>query len=141
MPIKTPSGFISIHAPHTESDIVVKINENKNYISIHAPHTESDKVDVPDIVDWVISIHAPHTESDGASVYLSLGVIIFQSTLPIRRATNINDRISQAERISIHAPHTESDTLSIRQTAGITNFNPRSPYGERLLKLDAQTAH
>ena len=32
---------------------------------------------------------------------------------------------------SIHAPHTGSDTPKSPHTGRLTDFNPRSPYGER----------
>ena len=57
----------------------------------------------------VISIHAPHTGSD---LTLSAGLMIerlFQSTLPIRGAT---DKVIPCSHDNLY-------------------FNPRSPYGER----------
>ena len=37
--------------------------------------------------------------------------------------------------ISIHAPLTGSDQMAVRGRTGSSNFNPRSPYGERLVYL------
>ena len=45
----------------------------------------------------------------------------FQSTLPIRGATELGGVVDGVVEISIHAPH----------TACTADFNPRSPYGER----------
>ena len=78
--------IISIHAPHTRSDVNRLINclmlifqstllirgatknSRKNcwakLISIHAPHTRSDKCLVTHLGYLEISIHAPHTRSD-----------------------------------------------------------------------------
>ena len=99
----------------------------------------------------VISIHALRKESDrpvAGSVPMSLR---FQSTLSVRRATQLLRRIIRCETISIHALRKESDrcresdrvrvagefqsTLSVRRATGQSsrngcgnqNFNPRSP--------------
>ena len=122
-------------------------------ISIHAPHTKSDIFNIFLRCVVIISIHAPHTKSDLAWHYeknrtqfqstllirratpsrsLSCLIFLFQSTLLIRRATvsgsvtrasaYFNPRSSYEERplesflsdygeISIHAPHTKSDII------------------------------
>ena len=59
----------------------------------------------------------------------------FQSTLPIRRATTPCSLRTAFRSISIHAPHTESDPHSENQVKRESYFNPRSPYGERLLLI------
>ena len=81
-------------------------------ISIHAPRTGSDKVSFaqPNKRE-IISIHAPRTGSDGV----------------VRAA-------QQARNISIHAPRTGSDLCRFPPTAPHSNFNPRSPHGERLCR-------
>ena len=56
---------------------------------------------------------------------------IFLSTLSLRRATNINNSVSTADKISIHALLAESDPVIMYSTATIINFYPRSPCGER----------
>ena len=79
---------------------------------------------------------------------------LFQSTLPARGATKWKYVYTYSEKISIHAPRTGSDEhlrryiilcdISIHaprtgsddaiidyQSAGFTDFNPRSPHGER----------
>ena len=84
-----------------------------------------------------------------------LGVIIFQSTLPVGGATGVSRKGFSVSVISIHAPRGGSDTLlvifvlfvlafqSTLPVGGATNveynpknptvnFNPRSPWGERL---------
>ncbi len=43
------------------------------------------------------------------SPYCAISVLIFQSTLPARGATNIYDIICKDFQISIHAPRTGSD--------------------------------
>ena len=102
-----------------------------NPISIHAPHTKSDLARSPTRIEVFISIHAPHTKSD-LQMEVAKRDKKFQSTLLIRRATifqfsellfgYFNPRSSYEERrysdvaefhrfISIHAPHTKSDIL------------------------------
>ena len=55
----------------------------------------------------------------------------FQSTLPAWGATRVGRPVVRVESISIHAPRVGSDSRSQRMKAGSTNFNPRSPRGER----------
>ena len=59
-------------------------------------------------------------------------LIIFQSTLPARGATELrhNDGVTES-MISIHAPRTGSDLHGSRRRNGASYFNPRSPHGER----------
>ncbi len=35
-------GLVSIHAPHTEGDVVPQVDIPGILVSIHAPHTEGD---------------------------------------------------------------------------------------------------
>ena len=106
----TRKRIISIHAPHTRSDL-----RNNGYliksgmISIHAPHTRSDSVRQSTIHGGSeISIHAPHTRSDDPW---------FSFTLK--------------NKISIHAPHTRSDASPKLLLHCVWYFNPRSSYEER----------
>ena len=79
-------------------------------ISIHAPRTGSDtRLACRSRHELSISIHAPRTGSDSAGGVMLLSDVAFQSTLPARGAT-----------ASCWMPVTPS-----------TNFNPRSPHGER----------
>ena len=57
----------------------------------------------------VISIHAPLTGSDAVYTRFSSKLKTFQSTLPLRGATNIPPPDKRREEISIHAPLTGSD--------------------------------
>ena len=56
----------------------------------------------------------------------------FQSTLPMRGATNRPHLGRFIVTISIHAPHAGSDRLNPEQKRKPKYFNPRSPCGERL---------
>ena len=60
--------------------------------------------------------------------------LIFQSTLPVRGATTFPLLGGQRRAISIHAPRAGSDApLSSSYSGTKSNFNPRSPCGERRL--------
>ena len=81
-------------------------------ISIHAPLTGSDDNDRVLSFKTSISIHAPLTGSDFHGAEANHQVII-----------------------SIHAPLTGSDSRPSRQTGTNSDFNPRSPYGERPARM------
>ena len=60
----------------------------------------------------------------------------FQSTLPLRGATADRPALLLRRPISIHAPLTGSDFRFAVALVFGSNFNPRSPYGERLVGVD-----
>ena len=60
-----------------------------------------------------------------------LATFLFQSTLPLRGATDCRFVFAIQCIISIHAPLTGSDKHYLRGYITTKNFNPRSPYGER----------
>ena len=79
-------------------------------ISIHAPLTGCDDIVVPTRLSQLISIHAPLTGCDlRVSIIKTKFVVLFQSTHPLRDATQWSCNISKR---------------------GIY-FNPRTPYGMR----------
>ena len=104
-----------------------------------------------------ISIHAPHTGRDPIPAPASILFHVFQSTRPIRGATfafayvvNTDNVISIHAphtgrdsgvflacsinfAISIHAPHTGRDAYISGVSKTTVDFNPRAPYGARLL--------
>ncbi len=55
----------------------------------------------------------------------------FQSTLPARGATKLIADLQEISQISIHAPREGSDIVSGFDQKANSNFNPRSPRGER----------
>ena len=77
-------------------------------ISIHAPRTGSDHGNRRACARRFISIHAPRTGSDA-----------------------VGREPRKTETISIHAPRTGSDTACWATAPSRSNFNPRSPHGER----------
>ena len=64
----------------------------------------------------------------------------FQSTLPVGGATTILGSLVSGIIISIHAPRGGSDHYRHCQQTGAGDFNPRSPWGERL-DLAVDIAH
>ena len=82
-----------------------------------------------------ISIHAPRVGSDAAQAYDTRNTIQFQSTLPVWGATGSGGASGYFTIISIHAPRVGSDRYSARHGAAHSDFNPRSPCGERLRRL------
>ena len=74
-----------------------------------------------------ISIHALREESDPTSEGSILCFRIFQSTLSVRRATEMHLLPRAAHLISIHALREESDPPSADLPVLPEYFNPRSP--------------
>ena len=85
--------------------------------------------------DMVISIHAPRGGSDLPFVHKLLRDIQFQSTLPVGGATAAMARRSDRIGISIHAPRGGSDSQLDLIYWVCEDFNPRSPWGERPIRL------
>ena len=56
----------------------------------------------------------------------------FQSTLPVGGATSARTGVNYDTGISIHAPRGGSDFPGAQQCYRCRDFNPRSPWGERL---------
>ena len=79
------------------------------------------------IAHLTISIHALHEESDARRPMLLTTLMPFQSTLSMRRATDVVIVGELVHGISIHALHEESDISPRRRQHGRCDFNPRSP--------------
>ena len=58
----------------------------------------------------------------------------FQSTRPVWGATQSGGRPRRGECISIHAPRMGRDSAYCRYAPRPTDFNPRAPYGARLIR-------
>ena len=149
---------ISIHAPLTGSDretgsIITRLWIFQSTLPLRgATHQLSCQCNRK-----IISIHAPLTGSDdGAVVVAALAADfnprspygerhfpsatrrskqLFQSTLPLRGATTAAGALPSHTSISIHAPLTGSDPRFAVTWPTKQYFNPRSPYGERLVSI------
>ena len=83
-------------------------------ISIHAPRAGSDTIKAYWPMDGTISIHAPRAGSDDHYPKRARDWNIFQSTLPVRGATQPTPgKGNFFFEISIHAPRAGSDTAAL----------------------------
>ena len=131
----TPIQFQSTLPARGATD-AARVASSYRDISIHAPRTGSDWI----CRDSSKSAHdfnprSPHGERPLGGVQYSRENV-FQSTLPARGATCGNRRRNHNRSISIHAPRTGSDLPKQSRIAFQADyFNPRSPHGERPLKI------
>ena len=146
---------ISTHAPRTGSDPQYGGTRIPGEdISTHAPRTGSDDhLRKLRAACSHFNPRSPHGERPDTPEKTALNAA-FQPTLPARGATTSGDTIPPPSEISTHAPRTGSDlfllricvicilfqpTLPARGATSVTsivsasasNFNPRSPHGER----------
>ena len=106
---------------------------NRQSISIHAPREGSDSflgVAFNKILEFQSTLPARGATYARARLMWIFG---FQSTLPARGATADAAYMLHDQDISIHAPREGSDVLTVVILPKISNFNPRSPRGERRL--------
>ena len=107
-------------------------NGNDGMISIHAPLTGCDWLDIKQNHD--ILYFNPRTpygmrrKDNGVVVRYAK----FQSTHPLRDATNSFRCVRKSLYISIHAPLTGCDLSGKVLYNSANDFNPRTPYGMRL---------
>ena len=127
-----PIFSISIHALLAESD---RSHRRDDRSPVHfyprSPCGERPSKRYPVILGRVISIHALLAESDVDALELA-NLVLFLSTLSLRRATARRASRQHPAGISIHALLAESDRLCTILYSCPGNFYPRSPCGERL---------
>ena len=100
-------------------------------ISIHAPHAGSDTSASSSAIPWsYFNPRSPCGERQGFFKDAAK-MMKFQSTLSMRGATSQSGHIGPGAPISIHAPHAGSDPPNADWRHDGTDFNPRSPCGER----------
>ena len=109
-------------------------------ISIHAPRGGSDKTVRPNRFQGRhFNPRSPWGERLGRiSPVHMLG--LFQSTLPVGGATQLRPDHHIRQDISIHAPRGGSDKYEGQPHQLYRDFNPRSPWGERLNPILRSTA-
>mgnify|MGYP007043652000 CR=1 FL=1 len=101
-------------------------------ISIHAPLAGSDNIQTRGLPRTLyFNPRSPCGERRGLPRTL-LKLPGFQSTLPLRGATKMEQTIGLSQMISIHAPLAGSDRIMLWLRLAHDYFNPRSPCGERL---------
>ena len=104
-----PTKTISIHAPRAGSDGYAG-QENQSFVDFN-----------------------PRSPCGERQVHLipPLQHLQFQSTLPVRGATDQTVKVINRLKISIHAPRAGSDVKVSFPEFLVCYFNPRSPCGER----------
>ena len=101
-------------------------------ISIHAPRAGSDSNDRTEAgALTVISIHAPRAGSDETLSCEQQKHNKFQSTLPVRGATNNGGYKNGKLQFQSTLPVRGATRGFGRGLKNVKNFNPRSPCGER----------
>ena len=131
---------ISIHAPHAGSDMARKaMAAARRRISIHAPHAGSDRTSLPSASRTRTFQSTLPMRGATLSWSMMIRTISFQSTLPMRGATATSYLHAGGQVISIHAPHAGSDGRAAHPLSRCCHFNPRSPCGERLPRVHAES--
>ena len=124
---------ISIHAPRMGSDFVQRfITPPASLISIHAPRMGSDQHVRAFRVAADISIHAPRMGSDLPPLSGCGLFHVFQSTLPGWGATATTLAVEPVPvQFQSTLPGWGATPNPVIRSIRKTNFNPRSPDGER----------
>ena len=156
-------SWISIHAPRTGSDF--RLNQYRQVLPYFNPRSPHGERLLPVPLAPVIKIfqstlpargathcaanrskvpsyfnpRSPHGERPkGRKCKMSEN--LFQSTLPARGATRRQQLVYHGLCISIHAPRTGSDRSKSALLSTSSDFNPRSPHGERRTRRQSQMA-
>ena len=87
-----------------------------------------------------ISIHAPRTGSDNSALGNVSIHAQFQSTLPARGATNRRSSTPNQSNFNPRSPHGERHICDSAVKSADPHFNPRSPHGERPIAPQAPGA-
>ena len=96
-------------------------------ISIHAAREGGDQKEEIDYTADRISIHAAREGGDqGVWLWMS-SLVQFQSTPPVKAATNTRHCNFGTTVISIHAAREGGDTFGFAVNACNSDFNPRRP--------------
>ena len=156
-----PFFMISIHAPRMGSDLkreCVDVPWVKFQSTL--PVWGATNPDATSRWRGGISIHAPRMGSDERRGMATSSTDRFQSTLPVWGATSMWFACKPSPRfqstlpvwgatrtklpyranvlISIHAPRMGSDSARRWRRKRCSNFNPRSPYGERPSRIGTE---
>jgi len=116
--------IVSIHAPNEGSDSTKPIGSDIAIVSIHAPNEGSDFAYLTIQPNGKVSIHAPNEGSDPIPIPEAVPAM-FQSTLPMKGATNMLTVPCADLEVSIHAPNEGSDKDADGAIVEAC-FNPRS---------------
>ena len=131
IPDKMEGEQISIHAPHAGSDLCDGTNGTPDlHFNPRSPCGErrSSEADTISLFSFQSTLPMRGATDSGAPAER---IYRFQSTLPMRGATGQETVDGLTLEISIHAPHAGSDQISLLSQQDAQDFNPRSPCGER----------
>ena len=122
---------ISTHAPRAGSDTGTPTNSYIfSYFNPRSPCgerlTQSGPPEAPVVFQPTLPVRGATTPCG-----VLFGFSVFQPTLPVRGATRVLGDYRRGRRISTHAPRAGSDTGELAGYGLSTDFNPRSPCGER----------
>ena len=107
-------------------------NRQPEVISIHAPRGGSDRISsITRNISGQFQSTLPAGGATGLFRRSPRQSFVFQSTLPAGGATFVMKIINKQTGISIHAPRGGSDFLARLCQLEPSDFNPRSPRGER----------
>ena len=134
-----PTNF-NPRSPWGERHILDWIDTPVFLISIHALREESDKQPRVNQRWWLwfqstLSVR----RATISAIAEQTAETIFQSTLSVRRATKSVSIKDDNGYISIHALREESDQPANSCFKALTDFNPRSPWGERHRFMDCKS--
>ena len=107
---RTQFRLVSIHAPHAGRDARHLHCRADGRVSIHAPHAGRDASSRERRSSARVSIHAPHAGRDARDRRRLIADRRFQSTRPMRGATDAREIGGDLLLVSIHAPHAGRDT-------------------------------
>ena len=120
------SGFQST-PPVKAATILAVLNETSVDISIHAAREGGDTVDGSTKEYTMISIHAAREGGDNNTDEYINHVIVFQSTPPVKAATEAGVQLFVSLIISIHAAREGGDLLFRLQTHAAKEFQSTPP--------------
>ena len=127
--------LISIHAPRGGSDAgLASPTAATPYFNPRSPWGERQRKHDTGSAQVDFNPRSPWGERRGKMAVKAM-FLLFQSTLPVGGATSRLTSVGNPWGISIHAPRGGSDAYPRETCGAVSDFNPRSPWGERLLHL------
>ena len=127
------SSHFNPRSPHGERPQTKrKGKKSKQHFNPRSPHGERREPCRVLLSSGVISTHAPRTGSDGFHAVQHAHRLEFQPTLPARGATaSTPSSTPTASNFNPRSPHGERRHQRPHQQPEDRDFNPRSPHGER----------
>ena len=126
-------GINSTHAPRTGSDLAMNsVGAGQLQFQPTLPARGATRRERQGGHADHISTHAPRTGSDCRTSGRSSRIVPFQPTLPARGATFGDEATAKAaQEFQPTLPARGATIIAVPLRRRFTNFNPRSPHGER----------